>query len=85
MATSTEVGTDLLRTEIVVIIPHLEYQTYQICQWQDIVLGRADTLHQSGCQTKESSSLVRDHEEVFILCRYSHRVAPEQLDSLSTM
>ena len=85
MVTSTEAGTDLFRTEIVVIIPHLEYQTYQICQRQDIVFGRAGTLHQSGCQTKESSGLVRDHEEVFILCRYSHRVAPEQFNTLSTM
>ena len=38
---------------------------------------RAGTLHQSGCQPKQAAGLVRNHEEVFVLGRDGHGVAPE--------
>ena len=77
--------TDLLRTEIVVIIPDLKYEAYQVRQRQDIVRGRTSTLHQSSCQPEKTTCFVRDHEQVFILCRHSHSITPEQLDALSTV
>lgn len=76
------IAADLFGAEVVVIIPDLIYQAYQIRQWQYIVRCRTSTLHQSSCQPKQTPCLVRDHEQVLILCRYCHGMTPEQLDAL---
>ena len=77
--------TDLFGAKVAVVIPDLKDQAYQIHQRQDVVRCWTGALHQSSRQPKQTSGLVRDHEQVFILRWHSHSVTPEQLDALPTM
>lgn len=80
-----EGGTDLLRAEIIIIVPDLKHQSYQICQRQDVVFRRTSILHQPGCQTEQTPCLVRNHKQIFIFGRYGPGITPEQLDALPTV
>lgn len=71
--------------QIEIVVADLENQAHDVHQGDAVLSRRALGLHQFHGESEETSCLVADHLEVFVLGWAGEGVAPEEIHALATV